>query len=61
MPNWTWKCGVCGKERDDEDISVLTYPLEGFDPGTAEVNLKYCNDTQSCIDGAIEKAKTKKL
>ena len=53
MEDLTWKCGICGQERSDEKIDVLTYGLEGL-PG-AEINLKYCNDNEDCEKGAIEK------
>lgn len=55
----SWRCGICGKEREDKFISVISYFLKLL-PG-AEVNLKYCNDKSDCLEGAIEKAKTKEL
>jgi hypothetical protein len=57
--NLTWKCGVCGKEREDRFISVLTYPLKDLPGGF--VNLKYCNDNPDCLKLAQEKAKTEKI
>ena len=59
MENLTWKCDICHKERPDDRIDVLTYPMEGL-PG-AEINLKYCNDNEDCRQKAIEKSKTQKL
>ena len=55
----TWKCEICGEERNDEDIDVLTYLLKDI-PG-AERNVKYCNDKTECKEGAEEKAKTGKV
>ncbi len=49
----TWRCAMCGEERDDDKISVVSYPIEGL-PG-AERNVKYCNDKETCIKGAHEK------
>ena len=55
----TWKCHSCGKERDDENISVYTYPIPDI-PG-AERNWRYCNDNQECLDKAIVQGKTGKV
>ena len=59
MNNLTWKCEICGKERPDEKISVITYPIKNL-PG-AERNLKYCNDDKNCIKKAIKKSEIKKI
>ena len=53
--NLTWNCQICGKERPDEKISVLTYPMK--DLPSAEVNIKYCNDNPKCWEGALDKRK----
>ncbi len=47
----TWKCHVCGTERPDERISVLSKPvnLKGFD---FTENVRYCNDNPECVEGA---------
>ncbi len=55
----TWKCHICGKERDDAEIDVLTYLLESLQG--AERNVRYCNDNPECLEGAREKAKTGKV
>jgi len=55
----TWKCEICGEERPDEDINVLTYPLKDLPGG--ERNLKYCNDNFVCPQRAFEKSKTGKV
>ena len=50
----TWKCHVCGDERPDEKISVLSKPITingQVVPGD-EQNIRYCNDRPTCIEGA---------
>lgn len=51
-----WNCEVCERLRADEFISVYTYPLKDLPDG--ERNLKYCNDSEDCLQGAITKAST---
>lgn len=50
----TWECHICGETRPDEKISVMSKPLiingKALFGGTQ--NIRYCNDKQSCIDGA---------
>ncbi|MBA7608335.1 hypothetical protein ES703_15512 [subsurface metagenome] len=57
----TWKCHICGDERPDERISVLSKPLiingqpliiNGKVCGWE--NIRYCNDRPACIEGAKE-------
>ncbi|MGH2621970.1 MAG: hypothetical protein ACRDHG_15580 [Anaerolineales bacterium] len=51
MGDLTWTCHVCGEERPDRFISVLSRPLNI--PGvTAQENIRYCNDRESCVAGA---------
>ena len=52
----TWMCDMCGKERPDEDIGVITYPLINLKGAVR--NLKYCNDRESCHVAAIVKSHT---
>jgi len=59
IENLTWKCHICGEERPDNKISVVTYPLKNLEG--AERNLRYCNDKKECIDKAFNKANTKEL
>ncbi len=59
MKGLHWKCDACKKERPDEFISVLSYPIKGFDEATH--NLKYCNDKDSCYWIAKDKALTGKI
>jgi len=56
LNNLTWKCEICGKERPDNKISVITYKLKNFPK--AERNLKYCNDNPDCQKEAVETAET---
>lgn len=52
-----WKCHICGRERSDIKISVLTTDISkkhDLPPGTMKENVRYCNDDADCI----EKAKT---
>lgn len=56
---FTWKCDICGKQKLDEDIRVLSYPLKDFPLSTR--NLKYCADNKECYDKAILKSKTGKM
>lgn len=48
----TWKCHICGIERPDSRISVLSYPLAKFPEAT--INVRYCNDNSNCFDIALE-------
>jgi len=48
----TWKCHVCGDERPDAKISVLTKPLVVNGVVFGEQNIRYCNDRLACIEGA---------
>ena len=59
MNDLTWTCHICGEERPDDKIDVLSYLIEGL-PG-AERNVGYCNDKEECRKGAEEKAKTHKV
>ena len=42
----TWTCHICGRERPDSAISVMTYPLREMAGG--EYNVRYCNDDERC-------------
>lgn len=48
----TWTCHICGEERPDENISVLTYPVANL--SDAEYNVRYCNDRAKCLEVALE-------
>lgn len=51
-----WRCDICGRERYDRHISVITKPLMiGGKPALGGVeNIKYCSDNPDCT----QKAKT---
>jgi hypothetical protein len=51
--SWMWTCAVCREERPDAVISVekRVAVLEGG--AQVGVNVKYCNDRQSCAQGAM--------
>lgn len=48
----TWKCHICGEERPDDKISVLSKPLIINGQVCGEQNIRYCNDRPDCIEGA---------
>ena len=52
----TWKCHICGEERPDDKISVLSKPLiiNGQAVSGGQQNIRYCNDRTACIEGAEE-------
>jgi hypothetical protein len=51
----TWTCHICGDERPDAMISVHTRDVShelDLKPGSAQENVRYCNDRPECIEGA---------
>lgn len=53
MIGWTtWRCDICHKERPDQFISVKVKPLTYKGQKLGEQNIKFCNDTTSCVTGA---------
>ena len=50
----TWKCHICGEERPNEKISVVTKPLVINGQVCGEQNIRYCNDKPACTEGAKE-------
>ena len=46
-----WKCHVCGEERPDAQISVYSKPLVINGQECGQMNVRYCNDRQECIEG----------
>jgi len=48
----TWKCHICGEERPDDKISVLSKQLVINNRVCGEQNIRYCNDRPACIEGA---------
>ncbi len=56
----TWKCHICGEERPDASISVLTKPLVINGMQCGNQNIRYCNDNPACIEGAKDFSFVKK-
>ena len=52
----TWTCHICGKEREDRFISVISGPLKGFKG--ARMNVRYCRDNDDCFKKAAEAIKS---
>lgn len=52
----SWTCHVCGRERPDALISVWSEGGELLSKETWtvtwHVNVRYCNDRSSCLEGA---------
>lgn len=54
----TWTCHICGDERPDDRISVVSSDLSaeyGLPPGVMGQNVRYCNDREMCRIGAQTK------
>ena len=47
-----WDCQICGEERPDDKISVISKPLVIEGRVLVTQNIKYCNDRQYCIEKA---------
>lgn len=45
----TWKCHICGKERPDDKISVVSRPIVANGQVIGQQNVRYCNDNADCI------------
>lgn len=55
LKDMKWPCMVCGNIRSDDKISVHTVDIgkkRGFTSGTMMLNVKYCNDSVECKEGA---------
>ena len=53
--NLEWPCMVCYETRPDKFISVFSKDVSvtnGLPEGIMQANIRYCNDKNSCIDGA---------
>lgn len=48
----TWECHICGEERPDAAISVLSKPMIVNGQRVGQQNIRYCNDKPECIEGA---------
>jgi len=47
----TWICHLCKKERPDEQIGVLSKPIDGLSKGSTQ-NIRYCKDDKECVQSA---------
>lgn len=64
MTTPTFKCDVCGKERQKVFIDVLKKDQSvewGLSEGTYIENIKFCNDKPECFFGAEKVQLTKKV
>jgi len=55
LNNLKWSCMVCNETRPDIFISVYTEDVStqhNLPAGTMKMNVRYCNDKESCIAGA---------
>lgn len=55
LENSTWRCHVCEEVRPNHAISVLTKDVGhkyNLPEGTMTMNIRYCNDKPTCIEGA---------
>ena len=48
-PNIEWTCHICKETRPDAKISVHTKPLIVNGKRVGDMNIRYCNDKESCI------------
>ncbi len=51
--NMTWTCHVCGDDRPDELIDVMTTSKVSPNGVVFEQNVRYCKDRIQCEAGAI--------
>ena len=50
MSQITWTCHICGRIRPDSKINVHTRPIVVNGNNFGEENIRYCNDSPSCIE-----------
>jgi len=51
-----WICHICGEKRPDERISVHSKDISielNLERGTAQQNVRYCNDKLECKTKAL--------
>ena len=56
MNDLTWTCHICGEERPDRLIGVVSFPYKGL--SGAMMNIRYCFDKKECHDCAVKVGKT---
>lgn len=59
MNHLTWMCHICGDERPDDKISVRKRQVMIKHVETT-INVRYCNDRTTCIEGSKTKTFFKK-
>jgi len=52
LDDLTWICMICGDERPDAMIGVMSRPIDFGNDVVATLNVKYCVDKVSCQTGA---------
>lgn len=50
----TWKCHICGRERPDDKISVVSKAIRIDGRAVGMQNIRYCNDNPECASAARE-------
>jgi len=50
----TWTCHICGRERPDDKVSVVSKPLTFDGKVIGQQNIRYCNDNPECAAAAAE-------
>jgi hypothetical protein len=51
----TWTCHICGQERPDELIGVISTDVSheyNLAAGTMTQNVRYCTDNKACAEAA---------
>lgn len=49
MKGTSWTCHICGRERPDDKISVVSKPIVFEGRCIGEQNIRYCNDNEECM------------
>lgn len=54
MRELSWTCHICGRERPDDKISVVSKPIMIEGRIIGQQNIRYCNDNEECIQKALD-------
>jgi hypothetical protein len=57
MTTLSFNCWICGKTRTQQHIGTVSYPVTN----NGHANLRYCNDNETCVAAAKEKADTRSI
>jgi hypothetical protein len=55
IPELSWTCHICKRERPDALIAVVTTDLSserGLEAGTLKQNVRYCAGSKACKEAA---------